>query len=166
MGSRPLALSAQWRRFPHPTARHGGRLLLVQRHLWVEDRDTGDTTPRAWNWQTTNGSPFDQFLITWISLPSPSVVSGSITAQNTSELRWPLADASPDGGFQIERQVGNAAWIQIGNVAANTSDSDGFLSFVDRALALGQLHRYRVRYVFGGRKSAPSNVVTLDGWLA
>ncbi len=107
--------------------------------------------------------PTSEALINWIAVPTPLGLTLSLVNTGTIELAWPLAPNSSEGAFRIERSVGGpSTWRALDTLAANTADENGLLHFTD-ADPLGSFHYYyRVRYVFGGRFSGPSNVVQVD----
>ena len=99
----------------------------------------------------------------WIALPTPDDLIGTITAQATAELHWSLpALASTDGAFEVQRRLSSqSAWQTIESAVP----ANGVLEYVDNDLTVGLVHYYRVRYTYGGRRSAGSNVITLNDWL-
>ena len=124
---------------------------------WLYDEETGEESP----YNTTN-------LIGWFALPTPSGLSGMITAQGVAELQWPLVSppASIEGGFEIQRKLsGETVWQTIGTISANSVDNNNLMHYPDSSLVFNKTHSYRVRYTFGPRHSAGSNVAALTGWL-
>ncbi len=82
-------------------------------------------------------------------------------AQNALTLHWSLPPlASDQGAFEVQRKLsGETTWQTI----AAAIPANGPLQSVDYALTFGVIHYYRVRYSFGGRSSAGSNIFTVDG---
>ncbi|MHA3770735.1 RHS repeat-associated core domain-containing protein [Verrucomicrobiota bacterium sgz303538] len=122
----------------------------------IVDTDTGERT--SWN-------PTNDDLVRWISLPAITDLTGQVTNANAVELNWPLAQASRDGAFLVERRIGediSAPWFQIANMPAALAQGNPLaLKYTDRLAAPGQNNRYRIRYSYGGQTSGASNIVAV-----
>jgi hypothetical protein len=132
----------------------------------IEDATAGEFSPWASTDRTANSdySSFDDYLKSqWHALPTPRELQGTVGEDGIVELRWPLLpEASPDGLYVIELSINGGPWDPRWNVLP-VDASEGMLSFRDTYTdrTLGNTCAYRVRFEFGGRQSAPSNIVTV-----
>ncbi len=122
----------------------------------VVDKTTGE---QAGDYQTD--------LIDWVVVSPPTDLTLSLLLANTGavELAWPLAPNSADGSFIVERSIGSPdRWHRHGTVLGTSVVNPPGTAFFTDALPFDNQHYYyRVRYVFGGRVSGPSNVVEWVG---
>jgi hypothetical protein len=79
--------------------------------------------------------------------PAASNLVARAASRNQINLTW-SDRSSNEQGFRIERKIGTAAWVQIAEVAANTT------SFGNSGLTPNTTYRYRVRAFNTGGTSA------------
>ena len=106
-------------------------------------------------------------LIVWYDVPTPKGLTGVLSVGlRKVELVWAPAGASLEGGFEIERSTtGAAGWMSLYALAAGDGMMrDGLFHFDNADLTVGQVHSYRVRYLYGGESSGYSNEISLNGW--
>ena len=127
---------------------------------YVEDLDTGERIrPIADALRPTNDA-----LIMWIAIESPTHLSALAGAYGIT-LAWIPGETVPGGGFVIERRESMNTggpftwWHELKRLPGRAT------THRDTQLIPGEFAVYRVRAVFGDRRSAPTNLVRAAMWV-